>query len=370
MSVIPQIRIIIPFAGRFPSEKAAALFVDLNARALVDAGAEVTILAPRRLGRGTPTQSSYAVKYLPTLDLSRIPLVWGFANFISVYVFAKFMFMWLLVKSRENDVIMSNDAWPLLVSTLLRTNTVYEMHDFVKKSFVYRVLLSRVRFVLVTNEWKRKQLQETFGIRPEKIILERNAVDIDAFGSTTKEAARSALGLAQDASIAVYTGHLYEWKGADTLAKAASLVPNTQIVFVGGAPADVVKFKAQWGQSPNIRIVGHVAHELIPLWQSAADVLVLPNSGKEEISVHYTSPMKLFEYMASERPIVASDLPSIREILPEDAGFYAVPDDPTSFADAIQRAFAEGSTKSARARQTAATFTWQKRAQRILHRII
>ena len=81
-------RIIILFAGRFPSKKAASLFVHLNAQSLVEAGADVTVLAPRRLGRDGAARVPYRVQYLPTLDLTRIPLVWSLANYISTSLFA------------------------------------------------------------------------------------------------------------------------------------------------------------------------------------------------------------------------------------------------------------------------------------------
>ncbi len=365
-----QQHVVILFAGRYPSEKAAALFVDLNARSLVQAGARVTVVAPRRLGRGTVDVLPYTLKYLPVIDLSRVPVLWSAANFLTVWVFAKCAYVWLLLNTGKDDVVISNDAWPLLVATLLRKNTIYEMHDFARRSFVYRALFRRVRYVLVTNEWKRNALKEQFGVPEEKIMLERNAVDVDTFGKLSKEDAREQLGLEQRQRIAVYTGHLYEWKGADTLAKAAAFTPDVQCIFIGGAPADIEQFRTQWGAQSNIHVVGHVEHELVPVWQSAADVLVLPNSGKEEISVHYTSPMKLFEYMASARPIVASDLPSIREVLPADIAYYATPDDPASFASAIGMAMRDASGRGLNARALAEIYTWKNRAERILSRII
>lgn len=362
--------IVILFAGRFPSEKAASLFVDLNAASLVQAGARVIVLAPRRFGRGVLSATPYRVKYLPTIDLSRVPILWSVANFVSVWVFAKWSFMWLLVKSNARDVIISNDALPLLFATYIRRNTMYEMHDFAKQNWIYRTLLARVRFVLVTNEWKRRAVIDQFSLPTDKVILERNAVDTSAFGTLDKKTAREQLGLNQEQKIIVYTGHLYEWKGADTLAAAARSLPDIQCIFVGGAPADVERFKAAWGDVKNIRLVGHVDHTLVPVWQSAADVLVLPNSGKEEISVHYTSPMKLFEYMASRRTIVASDLPSIKEVLPGEAGFFALPDDESSFSTAITQALKADDKPATAARGIVEQYSWNARAARILSHFV
>ena len=74
---------------------------------------------------------------------------------------------------------------------------------------------------------------------------------------------------------------------------------------------------ASWRRTElqRVRLVGYVPPGEVPLWLAAADVLALPNSAGEAISARYTSPLKLFEYMAAGRGIVASDLPSLREVL-------------------------------------------------------
>ncbi|MSU73604.1 glycosyltransferase, partial [Candidatus Kaiserbacteria bacterium] len=118
--------------------------------------------------------------------------------------------------------------------------------------------------------------------------------------------------------------------------------------------------------------VGHVPHAMVPLWQSAADVLVLPNTGTQDISTKYTSPMKLFEYMASGRPIVASDLPSIREVLPEDSGFYCAADNPRELAAAIRKVIDgpdEARLRADRAVDLVRAYAWEARARRIANQL-
>jgi glycosyltransferase involved in cell wall biosynthesis len=73
----------------------------------------------------------------------------------------------------------------------------------------------------------------------------------------------------------------------------------------------------------------------MPVWQKAADVLVIPNTAKEKISKYYTSPMKLFEYLASEKPIAASNIPSIKEIYESEPVHFFNPDDAVSLANII-----------------------------------
>ena len=101
----------------------------------------------------------------------------------------------------------------------------------------------------------------------------------------------------------------------------------------------------------------------------AADVLVLPNSGKEKISRIYTSPLKMFEYMAAGVPIVASDLPSIREVLSEKTAFLFEADDARDLAEKIEMVLEnkEGAGERARkALKEVKKYNWEERAGKIL----
>ena len=107
----------------------------------------------------------------------------------------------------------------------------------------------------------------------------------------------------------------------------------------------------------------------MPLYMRAADMLVIPNSAKEDISRLYTSPMKLFEYMASGTPIIASDLPSLREILNESNSSFFIADD----VQDLSRVIGEVSSNHKKAQEKAVLaseqvkkYTWQRRAQSIL----
>lgn len=361
------------FAGRFPSEKAAAIFLDLSARSFVARGSRVTVLAPRRFLRGQLKDAPYQVVYLPVIDLSRIPVLWSLSNYISVACFSIASFLYLALCSHTEDVVMSNDVVPLTLATSIRNKTLYEMHDYPDRSlWMYAHLFKRVSYILATNAWKAQRIREDFSVSESNIIIERNGVDVHVFGGRDTKAARESLRLSPKGMMVVYTGHLYEWKGVHTLAEAAKDLEDCDVYIVGGTPQDVSRFRTEYGSAKNIHIVGHVDHADIPLWQSAADVLVLPNTAHEEISSHYTSPMKLFEYLASERPIVASDLPSIREILPDTIGYYSAPDSASALTIAIRQAIAdpEARDRARRGRDLVAQYEWGMRAERILGRIV
>ena len=372
-----KIKIFSIFHGRFPSEKAASLFAAKGAEAFAKIGIEVTLLVPRRIWRKRTDpyeyynlEKNFKIVYLPTLDFFTVPLIRKIAFPISFLVFSFLCLLFLLFKAKKEDIVYSNESLPILFSTLYFPNTLYELHDFPEGSkFFYKRLFKRVRHLLVTNKWKAEKVVREFNVSDKKIILERSAVDIKEFDIPIKKAeARKKLGLPIEKKIAVYTGHLYSWKGADILAEAAKAIPEILVVFVGGTGPDIKRFKALFGSIGNIILAGYKDHAEVPYWQKAADVLILPNTAKEDISKFYTSPMKLFEYMASKRPIVATDIPSIREILNSENAIIIPPDDIDGLVSGIKKSLDSQelvNKVTVHAYRDVLNHTWEKRAKRI-----
>jgi glycosyltransferase involved in cell wall biosynthesis len=359
----------ILFHGRFPSEKAAALFA-LKSAASFAKHMPVVLLVPRRRGRGTPEPLPQGVRavYLPTLDLFNIPILERIAFPLTNIFFSLACLVYLFFCLEEKDIVDTNEALPAIAASLLTRNIIFEVHDFPERFHtLYSFLFKRIRLVLSTNKWKREQLIQRFALPDEQVLLERNGVDVDQFAPQSQATAREALTLSKDETIVVYTGHLYGWKGVETLAEAALLLPDIALYVVGGAPQDVARFVERY-PAKNIHAVGYRPHDEIPLWQAAADVLVLPNTGEEEISAHYTSPMKLFEYMASGRPIVASNVPSIAEVLSNENAYLVAPDDAHALANTITYALThheESAQKATAAHAAVAFHAWGSRAERI-----
>ena len=365
------------FHGRFPSEKAASLFAAKGSEAFAKIGTEVTLIVPRRIWREKINpykyynlEKNFKIIYLPTLDFFAAPLIRKIAFPTSFLIFSFFSFIYLLFKAGRQDIIYSNESLPILFASFYFSNTSYELHDFPEgNKFFYKLLFRRIRHLLITNKWKAEKVVREFNVPEKKIILERNAVDVKEFDIPIgKIEARKKLGLPIEKQIAVYTGHLYSWKGTDTLAEAVRALPSMLMIFVGGTDPDIERFKTLFGSIENIMLVGHKEHAEVPYWQSVADVLILPNTAKEDISKFYTSPMKMFEYMASRRPIVATDIPSIREVLNDNNAIIVVPDNAESLAEGITKAFSDSKlreTITARAYADVESHTWEKRAKRI-----
>jgi glycosyltransferase involved in cell wall biosynthesis len=174
-------------------------------------------------------------------------------------------------------------------------------------------------------------------------------------------------------AVVAYAGHLYPWKGVDVLLDAIARTPHVSGLIVGGHDADGDRARlesraAQLGISRRVTFTGQVEPARVPEFLRRATILALPNPASA-ISTHFTSPLKLFEYMAAGRPIVASDLPAIREVLEHDTNALLVrPGDAAALADGVQRLVDDGELADRLARRAfadASEYTWERRAQRL-----
>jgi len=198
------------------------------------------------------------------------------------------------------------------------------------------------------------------------VLVAHDGVSLEDFARPeSKEAARARLGLPQDEKIALYIGRLDGWKGAQTLLEASNLLPKGVLVaIIGGEAALVGALRAKY---PRARFLGYHEYRELPGNQAAADALVLPNTARDITSARYTSPLKLFSYMASGRPIVASDLPSLREVISEESAYFAKPDDPKSLADAIMQALNDerAESRAQKAKELVSAYDWRERGRSI-----
>jgi glycosyltransferase involved in cell wall biosynthesis len=173
--------------------------------------------------------------------------------------------------------------------------------------------------------------------------------------------------------VIAYAGHLYAWKGVDVLLRALAKVPQAKGLIVGGPDKepDLERLKAlanELGVAGRVTFTGHLAPAKVREQLARALVLVLPNPASA-ISTKFTSPLKLFEYMAAGRAIVASDLPAIREVLRDnEQALLVAPGDPDALATAIERLLDDRALAGRLARAAfaeAPAYTWAKRAEQL-----
>lgn len=366
--------------ARIPTEKAHGLHIVKMCEAFARQGVDVTLVLPRRKNTILEDIFSYygvernfTVKYLSIFDF----VGKGFVGYWLTQIF----FSWKLLMSRYNKneyVVVTRDELSGWIMRKRKFRVFYDMHGFPETwLYFWKAAMSEMSGIICTNEWKMRQLQERFFISEEHLLLARNGFDRSEFNiDISKSDARKKLGLPLEQKIIMYTGHLYDWKGVDVLARAAEHLKQATVVFVGGGEKDVENFTKQYVLSQNILILGQRPHTQIPLFLKAADVLVLPNSKKSKnfraipYSIYDTSPIKLFEYMASKRPIVASNLPSIREILDESMAVFFVPDDPNDLTQKINSVLnnpLDAVVRTGNAWEFIQKYTWKNRAELILN---
>lgn len=381
MDTLSRKKLFLIFHGRFPGEKAAALFAAKSAEAFADAGLGVTVLAPRRLARvrETPhdyfgTKDNFRTVLLPVIDLFGIPFLKRFAFYVSYISSSIFLFFYLLFAARRSDIVYSNESLPLLLASFFFPLTFYEVHDLPVRSFLNRTLLSRVRGSVATNRWKKDELSRRFDLSRERILYEPNAVDAPRFGKAQGNAAREKLPISAGTVLVGYAGTLKTMgmeKGIQTLLDAIHILPpRYRLLIVGGLAPDIAEYRekaSRLGISDRVTFLGWMRHDSVPEHLAACDVLAAPFPKTPHYDL-YMSPMKLFEYMAVGKPIVATRLHTIEEIVSDDCAFLVAPNDPKALADGIIAASSDpsASARAARAKKLVQEHTWEKRAARIV----
>ena len=134
-------------------------------------------------------------------------------------------------------------------------------------------------------------------------------------------AARQQIGWPQEAFIVGYLGRLHTIgldKGVGTLVDAIATVEGACLALVGGPDDMAESLRRQWLalglRAERFLYAGHVPPDKVALYLSAFDICAMPHPPKAQFS-RYTSPLKLFEYMAAGRAIVASDLPAWSDVV-------------------------------------------------------
>ncbi len=386
---------------RIPTEKAYGLQITKMCQAFAGLGLEIELLVPTRrnpikkdifdyysVGRTFKFKKVFAPDfYLPgKLDL----IAFWIKNLFSGLV----LFMFAL--GSKVDIIFSRDELPIYFLSFFKSNLVYEAHRYskAKKVFYRRFKNAGVKIVTISQGLTKAFLQE--GFSQNELLTSPDGVDLEEFSlGISQEEARKKTSLPLDKKIILYSGQLFEWKGAASLLEVArnfqfSIFPDGEaiedprqsrdnfqnnlkdvlFVFVGGMPTDIENFRKKAEGLKNVLLLGQRPHKEIPYFLKSADVLVLPNKKDGQISEFYTSPLKLFEYMAAERPIVASDLPSLREILNENNSVLVKPDNASALADGLKLVLSDDALAdriSQKAFEDVQKYSWQERAQKIIN---
>ncbi|MBN1564721.1 MAG: glycosyltransferase family 4 protein [Anaerolineae bacterium] len=379
---------LVYFANnRLPTEKAHGLQIVQMSEAFANAGYDVTLIAPDRFN--TPEMraidalwnhygvaQNFAFRRLPCLDLFPIFPRFHVALLLQTITYIFSILIWLLF--RRVDVLYTRDMFIGFVLVLFRPKTtlIYEVHQVHGSRFGQRVqgvIVCRAYVVPITGHIAEK----IRALGADRIQVEHDGFRAARFAALPVQVeARAEVSWPVDAAFIVgWIGRLHMLgldKGVGQLGEALVHVPDSFLAIVGGPDSMVEMLRERWIAAgldgARFLAAGQVLPDRVPVYLRAFDVCVMPHPWTEQFA-YYTSPIKLFEYMASGRAIVASDLPAFAEVLHHEHNALLVsPDDVNALAAAIRRLQADYDLRArlgAQAQDDAQHYTWDARALRI-----
>lgn len=370
----------------FPSEKANAIQSIEMARTLCDEGIDVDFFCPKSDRHQSDHDVISNIKRFFGRDLS---LRFFFCNPVSVCGrFSNLLTIPKLIMSTfsngDYDYYFVRNNYLFVALVYSRKPVIFEEHqwNFYRNGFLNSVIRwCTIRaskryncklFVCISEELEKRWLSK--GISPAKSLTAHDAVDLGPFTPPlTRQEARKVLGLPEKGVIVSYVGSLYGNRAIDDVLAAARRIESATFRFVGGPEKERHRLEALiTTEGPrNVEFVRRVDRPLVPLQLFASDVLLF-TMNERTMTFDICSPMKIFEYMAAGRIIVAPDLPSIREVLqPPYAYLYRFPD-ADALAAKIGEAVAtvragEAGSRGLEGRKVVENqYTWRLRAESIL----
>jgi glycosyltransferase involved in cell wall biosynthesis len=192
--------------------------------------------------------------------------------------------------------------------------------------------------IAVTPEIKEALIAD-LGLESGKITVIPNGANIDLFKPMDSKRARKRLGLPELSRLIVFVGHLIAWQGVEYLIRSIPRVvrdcPDAMVLIVGEGliKERLVKLTEQIGISDRVIFTGMIPYDKVPLYINACDVCAAP---KLPLGIGY-SPLKLYEYMACGKPVVATRTSGFEILEQNNAGLLVNPQKSEELGNAIVR---------------------------------
>lgn len=274
------------------------------------------------------------------------------------------------------DLVYGRLLYGCVFSSFLNMKTSYEIHSPPRNLFdliMMRLLANHkkfVKFVVISNSLK-DILVNKYGFDESMIIVAHDGANIIEAGK-----GKNNLIFSNDFNVG-YIGSLFNGRGINLIIEMAKSCPYAFFHIVGGDAHIVNKLKEIENEIGNIYFYGHMKYAEAEKVRNKCDVLLAPyqlgdNQMIEGFStVNYMSPLKIFEYMSSEKAIIASDLPVLKEILTHDTNvFFCKSDNILDWVNALNNLYQDDSKRvrlgKAAHEHFINNFTWNSRAKKII----
>ncbi|NYS26563.1 glycosyltransferase family 4 protein [Rhodobacteraceae bacterium 2376] len=357
----------------FPSTQANSVHILKMCSAFASAGLQVELIGYRG-GPGDVDDAQLRQTYGTSAEFTMHRYRRDRLRFMHLRYMARMLALGWFAK---DTLFYTRNAHLASMAAALKKPCVLELHHppgprqlaKVKRHLAAR---SNCGIVVITEALKQWVIDE-WQVADDKVIVAHDAAD--PFPADVEPALPPS-----DKFRIGYLGHLYPGKGMEVVSELAAIMPEMDFVVVGGNQGDREDWQTRTGQLTNIRYVGQVPHAATHAWLRSFDIALLPNqrsimAANSSIDIGpWTSPLKAFEYMSAGLPIIASDLPNLREVF--EQGRTALLCDPENIEDwkgAVQALAADTAGRSRLAAAAKSEFlehyTWAGRAEKVLRAV-
>lgn len=343
-------------------------------------------------GQKSVDRAITGIKYVPVID-NKYLVQPSYEFMLSFYL------LYSCIKNRPDVLYLRQNSFPffpILLCKILKIPSIVEVNGIVldelkvnpnSQSFAYRVFSSLAlrsekfnyrhcdRIVSVTDKL-RDELVRLYSIPENKICVINNGANTNVFKPLDPGQTKAELQLENSKKYVCFVGHLAGWQGVEFLIHAAPLIlkkcPDTHFLVVGdGVMKDkLLEITSSLGLLNKFTFTGRIPYERVPLYINAADVCVAPFI-KDRNSKIGLSALKTYEYLACGKPIVASSISGVEELIESSGGGISVtPESPEELADAVVRLLSDEETRAAMGkkgrRYVVENHSWDGVARRIL----
>lgn len=364
-----------------PSKSANSVHVMKMCEALKENGVNVTMIVPNIGEKNLLTNKQdefsfygirepFSIKYLKLISKEPIGIYQYLFSFLAVL--NSFFY--------ASSIIMTRNPIVALIAILLHKKVILEMHGNIEaiSNLVHKIFqkfglfhnLYMLKLIVISEKLKHIYM-ENFDITENKIEVLHDGVNLTVFYpyNDSKLFKNSNLQIC-------YLGSLQKGRGLEMIIELAIYDQKNIYNIYGGEVEDVNYWRSICIEKniQNINIIGHITNSHVPLILCENDILLMPYQKKVQVrgnenTSSWMSPMKMFEYMASGRVIISSDLPVIREVLNDENSYLVDPENISEWIQTIESISLnkeEARKKAKKALQDVAYFTWKNRANRIM----
>lgn len=324
----------------------------------------VIMFAP---GQRSVNRALSGVKYVPVID-NKYLVQPSYELILPFYLLSS------LVKNRPDVLYLRQNSFPvfpIIMCKVLKIPSVVEVNGLVldelkvnnSKSFAYRVFSHLAlrseklnyrycnRIVSVTDKLK-EELVNLYDVPEGKIFVINNGANTDLFKPINQEKVKSELRLEESMKHVCFAGNLAAWQGVEFLIYAAPLIlekcPDVRFLIIGdGAMKNkLLEITSELGLLDKFIFTGRVPYESVPLYINAADVCVAPFIKGRNAKIGL-SALKTYEYLACGKPIVASSIPGVKDLIELSGGGISVsPENPDDLASAVVELILNGNKRA------------------------